>query len=72
MISLSSRYQTPLADEICQLLRKFEGIDPLKRLFWVMLGYDRRDESVLFQASETFRPYVVEGKLFASHDSFHI
>ena len=72
MMNLDNDRHTTLEDEIGELLREFRGTHSPKRLFWELLGYNRRDEVILFPTSEAFHPYITEGKLFASYDSFHI
>ena len=72
LLTPKCKLPTTVADEIHELLGEFRGIQPLKRLFWELLGYDRREETVVFPASAPFRSSVHEGQLFASHESFHI
>ena len=54
------------------MLGNFQGAHSLKRLFWELLGYDRRDEVILFSGSPAFRSSILEAKLLASHESFHV
>jgi RNA polymerase primary sigma factor len=71
-MSLDSDPKTTLADEIRELLGEFRGTHSLKRLFWELLGYDRRDEAIVFSGSSTFRSSVIQARLLASHESFHV
>jgi RNA polymerase sigma factor (sigma-70 family) len=71
-MSLDGNHQKGLGDEICEVLAGLRDVHSLKRLFWELLGYDRRDESVLISNASAFRSSVAEARLLASHESFHI
>jgi RNA polymerase sigma factor (sigma-70 family) len=67
--NLSSRFE----DEIKSLLTAFTGLQPVKKLFWEVLGYERRDELVsLGGLKPGLRSCVIEARLLASHDQFLI
>src|SRR4051794_7735284 len=71
--SLGRNCHTGLQQEIEELLRNFRGVHPARKLFWELLGYDRRDELVsLATLSSDVRSSVMEARLLASHDKFHI
>ena len=70
--NLDGNRHTTLGEEIRELLGGFRGAHSLKRLFWELLGYDRRDEVILFSGSSPFRSSVIEARLLASHEAFHI
>jgi hypothetical protein len=65
--------QVRLQTEIEELLRRIGGIQFVKKLFWELLGYDRRDENISLSGMKPdLRSHVTEAKLFASHDQFHV
>ncbi len=70
--NLNCDRRTTLGEEIRELLGGFRGTHSLKRLFWELLGYERRDEVILFSGSSPFRSSVIEARLLASHEAFHI
>ena len=62
-----------LQDEVEGLLRAFRGFNPVKELFWELLGYDRRDEAISLSALRPdIRSWVMEAQLLASHGQFQI
>jgi RNA polymerase sigma factor (sigma-70 family) len=65
--NLSPRFE----DEIKALLIAFTGLHPVKKLFWELLGFNRRDELIsLTGLKPDLRSCVIEARLFASHDQF--
>lgn len=65
--------RTGLQGEIEELLRAFRGLDPIKKLFWELLGYNPRDDAVSIAGlGADLRSCLIEARLFASHDRFHL
>ena len=55
------------------LLKTFTGPSPVKKLFWELLGYDRRDEVIsLAGLRSELRACVLDARLLASHHEFLI
>jgi RNA polymerase primary sigma factor len=61
-----------IVETIHELLQDLRGGHSIKRLFWELLGYDHCDETILFPRSVAFRSSIIEAKLFASHETFHL
>ncbi len=72
-MSTIDSHKTSLQGEIEVLLRACQGLPPIKRLFWELLGYNQRDEVVSLRGLvPTLRSSVIEARFFASFDNFHI
>jgi len=72
-ISLGRTGRAGLQQEIEELLSDLRGSRPVKKLFWELLGYDRRDEAFSVGGmSPELRSSVLEASLLASHDKFHV
>ena len=65
--------QPSLRAEIEGVLRAFNGLGSVKKLFWELLGYERRDETIsVSELNPAIRSTIFDARLFASHDGFHL
>jgi RNA polymerase primary sigma factor len=62
-----------IRDDVTRLLRHFNGLDTIKRLFWETLGYERVQEPFPSRLlPDALKGQVLDASLLAEHEGFFI